>query len=1263
MTALTESSLRPIADAGLRQVAPFANNGTGLTMGVSAVANNQEVSILRFDQAAIASAVGSQSVYSARLEVAISPNHSGWNGGRIAAHRMTQTWTERTSSTGVTWRCAADTNVTNSLQDCTTANRWGMNTGDVDPLRFVAQPTDTVRVYSDYTTLWLQLDVTADVQAFLSGTANHGWMLRTGTGGVTGSRISISTREDSTWAPRLILDVGPDRCPTSTKATPGQCGCDVPDTDTDQDGAADCTEPSLVPSADVGIIRSFPYDNDGLGAYLGVATTRSSTGPERALIRFDQTELAALISGNTVHEAVLELTVTLTPGGWAGAPIELRPMNRTWPEGFGWDPGAGATWDCASDPDTRLANSSSGDCTTANRWTMERDPRPYGVPTATVNVSDGDAVVRFNVTSDIRKFLTGTPNHGWIAISPESSLNPGWLYFGSRQTESPPRLRLKLGNGPGKICTVGGPATQCATGLSCKAGVGDRFGWSASTPVCWSPSCDNPQSPSFECGSTSALCGVCPVCTPDCTGRSCGSDGCWGSCGDSCDAGEAGCDSNLDCGVGLTCGMDNGPRFGRSADARVCWPELCDGLDQTSIPCGSVSDACGLCPACEPSCDGRSCGDDGCGGSCGTCGSGTTCSDALGMCLSAPLTRAFELPPEHEVETLGVGTLPGRLSVSHGGHAQYSIPIEVPPGRGGIQPELSLQYSSLRGNGTLGVGWALEGLSSITRCNKTIGIDGIALAPRFMSDDAFCLDGQRLVQDGQPVVAGSQATIRYRTEEDRFTDVSASFSVTTSGSQTLLLGPNSFTARAKDGRIFNYAVGILGSPRNGRNVFQTWPLTKVADRTGNEMVVSYVHDERPTEGGFIRDYYPQRITYGSQLAVRLFYTGDEEYPEPRKDPAPSGWRYGTRVERDRVLRRVSTMVDGSWTRHYELAYTPAPAPQSSSIASVTECVDDDSSWVCKTPTTFLYQPAVPGVQAPLEFRNATTRMSTQAINEGAGFRTLDMNGDGLDDLFFGVTVSGAVRWFVALSERGTAGAVTHNVVDTTLSGASGTPFAVLDWDNDGRQDVIEHGPIAAGQPNEYRVILFDGTAFKRYSTGIRDSVTPSFKVVLDANGDGYRDLLICEHPPTGPQWRFYAHQGGKTGTVLDAARNNRAGFTESNRRPLEVAAACPKLPVVVDKDGDGAEELIIPPLVWPYPPATTSFLEITTSGEGLTPTNAFVDAGSPFESRLDLQRAPPLVRWTSTATASPASKPARSSANARSRPPIASSRSWTDWAR
>ena len=41
------------------------------------------------------------------------------------------------------------------------------------------------------------------------------------------------------------------------------------------------------------------------------------------------------------------------------------------------------------------------------------------------------------------------------------------------------------------------------------------------------------------------------------------------------------------------------------------------------------------------------------------------------------------------------------------GTGHLSLPLSLPPGRGGFQPELTLEYSTGQGNGVFGLGWAL----------------------------------------------------------------------------------------------------------------------------------------------------------------------------------------------------------------------------------------------------------------------------------------------------------------------------------------------------------------------------------------------------------------------------------------------------------------------------------------------------------------------------------------------------------------------------
>ena len=109
--------------------------------------------------------------------------------------------------------------------------------------------------------------------------------------------------------------------------------------------------------------------------------------------------------------------------------------------------------------------------------------------------------------------------------------------------------------------------------------------------------------------------------------------------------------------------------------------------------------------------------------------------------------------------TAGAGTfqVPGSLSVDGVGQATYSIPIEIPPGTAGWVPHISLNYQSRGGDGPLGMGWSIGGLSKITRCPQTYAQDNSAQHPVIgvgvvnnNTTDRLCLDGQRLmVVNGQ----------------------------------------------------------------------------------------------------------------------------------------------------------------------------------------------------------------------------------------------------------------------------------------------------------------------------------------------------------------------------------------------------------------------------------------------------------------------------------------------------------------------------------
>src|SRR5258705_13692779 len=71
------------------------------------------------------------------------------------------------------------------------------------------------------------------------------------------------------------------------------------------------------------------------------------------------------------------------------------------------------------------------------------------------------------------------------------------------------------------------------------------------------------------------------------------------------------------------------------------------------------------------------------------------------------------------METPGDPTLAERIVSESTGAAALRIPIAVPPGPGGLAPELALTYSSRGGDGPFGVGWSLD-LPEV-RCSARFG--------------------------------------------------------------------------------------------------------------------------------------------------------------------------------------------------------------------------------------------------------------------------------------------------------------------------------------------------------------------------------------------------------------------------------------------------------------------------------------------------------------------------------------------------------------
>lgn len=198
-------------------------------------------------------------------------------------------------------------------------------------------------------------------------------------------------------------------------------------------------------------------------------------------------------------------------------------------------------------------------------------------------------------------------------------------------------------------------------------------------------------------------------------------------------------------------------------------------------------------------------------------------------CLMAQEDDAGLAGDNHRDIATVVGAIGGKVDVSGLGGATYTIPIQVPDGLGGIQPNLAISYNSQSGNGLLGWCWDLQGISSITRVGTTRYHDGYMSGVDFV-DDRFSLDGQRLICLSSGY-GGNES--EYRTEIDGMSKIVSYTCDTTNG-------PAYFKVWLPNGNIAYYGDSDdsrIGLRQPGDVCI--WLLNKMEDRNGNYMTYHY----------------------------------------------------------------------------------------------------------------------------------------------------------------------------------------------------------------------------------------------------------------------------------------------------------------------------------------------------------------------------------------------------------------------------------------
>jgi RHS repeat-associated protein len=237
------------------------------------------------------------------------------------------------------------------------------------------------------------------------------------------------------------------------------------------------------------------------------------------------------------------------------------------------------------------------------------------------------------------------------------------------------------------------------------------------------------------------------------------------------------------------------------------------------------------------------------------------------------------------------------------GAASATIPVQVPQGRNGMQPNLALRYSSQAGVvSPYGLGWTLP-IGTLER-SRRFGV------PSYNGNDRFAVNLPDGVVD---LVQVSGSTYAGRIDESHFA-VTANTSA------------NYWTLHDTSGRTYTFGcdsgtgcAAVVGKGAGFTNT-AAWHLTKVTDANGNAVTYTYVQIEGTA--------YPLVVAYGGNGALAAMFAVEFEwtYYTPtqialQRPIFGAGFRQRLAAE----LKSVSVKYRGGVVRKLELFYHASTA--------------------------------------------------------------------------------------------------------------------------------------------------------------------------------------------------------------------------------------------------------------------------------------------------------------------------------------------------
>lgn len=473
------------------------------------------------------------------------------------------------------------------------------------------------------------------------------------------------------------------------------------------------------------------------------------------------------------------------------------------------------------------------------------------------------------------------------------------------------------------------------------------------------------------------------------------------------------------------------------------------------------------------------------------------------------------------------------------GAATTRIPIEVPPGRQGMQPNLALVYSSQAGHGALGPGWDLP-LGRVERSTRR----GV---PRYDTSDTFVV----VLPDGRielvPLPDGAWAA--------RIDEAAARVTFTNA--------TNTWTLHDRSGRDYTFggtaAARVGPFPSTPGGVF-AWHLTAVRDPNGNTIDVQY------TQPAGSNHAYPTEIAWGGNAAAGLAHPFRVTFAWVDR---PAGgrrlsWTGGFRDTLGMSLAQAHVAyVGGQLTfrgavRTYEFLWEPSRTAGAPLLREVRlrgtdgSLLTRDDGLPAATRFTYAQNPTMTFAAA----RSDDVQVASFRDADACATRDfLDLDGDGRPDLVrTGGWSAGNPVWKVhrnvghlggpMFAAQATDWPAPVGCLERREQTTSGhlidhvTFWGTFDMDGDGRPDLVD-----SRNPDEWRVYRNTGRGFAAAPTpwreagcaagclgylrgGLSSATNGVDRDTIDLDGDGLPDRIDTRiWSSANPRWRVHFNTG------------------------------------------------------------------------------------------------------------------------------------------